>query len=59
MRKAFVEALMRQDIAWFDKNPSGALSTKLFEYVVRHKTKSRKNCVKHKNGYKKCRVQKS
>ena len=30
-RKAFLKAIMRQDISWFDKHNSGTLTTKLFE----------------------------
>lgn len=30
-RKAFLRAIMRQDISWFDEHNSGTLTTKLFE----------------------------
>lgn len=33
IRKAFFKSLLRQDIAWHDRHQTGALSTKLFEYV--------------------------
>ncbi|KAE9555334.1 hypothetical protein FO519_001416 [Halicephalobus sp. NKZ332] len=35
MRKAFLRAIMRQDISWFDKHNSGTLTTKLFDNLER------------------------
>uniref|UniRef100_A0A914DVT8 p-glycoprotein n=1 Tax=Acrobeloides nanus TaxID=290746 RepID=A0A914DVT8_9BILA len=32
MRKSFFRSLLRQDISWFDKNSSGTLTSKMFEY---------------------------
>uniref|UniRef100_A0A914DYJ7 Uncharacterized protein n=1 Tax=Acrobeloides nanus TaxID=290746 RepID=A0A914DYJ7_9BILA len=32
MRMAFFKSILRQDIPWYDKNQSGTLSTKLFDY---------------------------
>ncbi|VDL73433.1 unnamed protein product, partial [Nippostrongylus brasiliensis] len=32
LRREFFKAILRQDITWFDKNHSGTLATKLFEY---------------------------
>jgi ATP-binding cassette subfamily B (MDR/TAP) protein 1 len=37
MRKAFFSALLRQDIAYFDKTPSGTLTTKMFDNLERIK----------------------
>ena len=34
MRSAFYRAILKQDIGWFDVNPSGELSTRLSEYVI-------------------------
>uniref|UniRef100_A0AC34QSI0 p-glycoprotein n=2 Tax=Panagrolaimus sp. JU765 TaxID=591449 RepID=A0AC34QSI0_9BILA len=34
-RKAFLKAIMRQDIPWFDKHNSGTLTTKLFDNLER------------------------
>lgn len=31
MRRKFMEAILRQDIPWFDKNNAGTLAPKLFE----------------------------
>ncbi|VDL68892.1 unnamed protein product [Nippostrongylus brasiliensis] len=31
LRRKFFKAILHQDIAWFDKNNSGELATKLFE----------------------------
>ncbi|GMS86081.1 hypothetical protein PENTCL1PPCAC_8256, partial [Pristionchus entomophagus] len=35
LRRAFVKALLRQDIAWFDKSRSGTLAFKLFDNLER------------------------
>lgn len=32
LRKKFIEALLRQDVAWFDSRKTGELSTRLFRY---------------------------
>ncbi|PAV59795.1 hypothetical protein WR25_25744 isoform A [Diploscapter pachys] len=37
LRRHFFKAIMRQDIAWFDKNQSGSLGTKLFDNIERVK----------------------
>ncbi|CAJ0947065.1 unnamed protein product, partial [Mesorhabditis belari] len=37
MKRAFFKAIMRQDIAWYDKNHSGTLATKLFDSMERVK----------------------
>ena len=33
LRKAFFRAILRQEIAWFDKHQSGELTSRLAEYV--------------------------
>ncbi|EYC29560.1 hypothetical protein Y032_0006g3036 [Ancylostoma ceylanicum] len=37
IRRRFVQAILRQDIPWFDKNNSGTLATKLFDNLERVK----------------------
>ncbi|KAE9421795.1 hypothetical protein Angca_003094, partial [Angiostrongylus cantonensis] len=37
IRRKFVQAMLRQDIPWFDKNDSGTLATKLFDNLERVK----------------------
>ena len=37
IRLLFYRAILRQNIGWFDSNPSGELSSRLTEYVVNHK----------------------
>ncbi|KJH44478.1 ABC transporter, ATP-binding protein [Dictyocaulus viviparus] len=37
IRRKFVQAILRQNISWFDKNNSGALATKLFDDLERVK----------------------
>ncbi|PAV65224.1 hypothetical protein WR25_20742 [Diploscapter pachys] len=37
LRRHFFKAIMRQEIAWFDKNHSGTLGTKLFDNLERVK----------------------
>ncbi|KAK6748563.1 hypothetical protein RB195_001282 [Necator americanus] len=37
IRRKFVQAILRQDIPWFDKNNSGTLATKLFDNLERVK----------------------
>lgn len=37
MRKAFFKAILRQDIAWYDANHSGTLTSKLFDNLERIK----------------------
>uniref|UniRef100_A0A158PFX5 ABC-type xenobiotic transporter n=1 Tax=Angiostrongylus costaricensis TaxID=334426 RepID=A0A158PFX5_ANGCS len=37
IRRKFVQATLRQDIPWFDKNDSGTLATKLFDNLERVK----------------------
>ena len=33
MRRAFFKSILRQDMGWFDSNPSGELTTRLTESV--------------------------
>ena len=33
MRRAFFKSILRQDMSWFDTNPSGELTTRLTESV--------------------------
>ena len=37
IRLLFYQAILRQNIGWFDSNPSGELSSRLTEYVVNQK----------------------
>lgn len=34
LRRDFVKAVLRQDVAWFDQSHSGTLASKLFELVI-------------------------
>ena len=36
IRLRYYQAVLRQDIAWFDANPTGEVATRLSEYVPTH-----------------------
>uniref|UniRef100_A0A1I8A8Z0 Multidrug resistance protein 1 n=1 Tax=Steinernema glaseri TaxID=37863 RepID=A0A1I8A8Z0_9BILA len=45
MRIAFLKAVLRQDIPWYDKNHSGTLTTKLFDNLERVKEGTGDKCA--------------
>ncbi|TMS37558.1 hypothetical protein L596_004463 [Steinernema carpocapsae] len=45
MRIAFLRAVLRQDIPWYDKNNSGTLTTKLFDNLERIKEGTGDKCA--------------
>lgn len=34
LRKAFMRAILRQNIGWFDSQKSGGLATELFRFLI-------------------------